>query len=523
MRSALPGRGWLALGAAAVAIAASACSATAPSNPASSSPSSAPAGNPVYGGTLTATSPAAPSSLDPVLGGSGGDQFSLYPMFDRLVNFTPDLKPIPGLATSWSYTTPTTLVMNLHSGVKFQDGTPFNAAAVKFNLDRGRTLKTSTVLPDLTPIRSVDVTGDLQVTIHLSSPDTALPLILADRAGMMSSPTAVQKEGSSYALHPVGTGPFMLKSYVPNSSLDLVKNPHYWQPGKPYLAGLNISYLPDAQTAVNSVLGGQNDFATGVAPNYVTSLRGNSSVVVSSASSLAFDGCYFNFSSAPFNNLQARQAVQAAINPVALSNALYFGSGQPASQFFPKGYWAYEPALAGAQYNPGKAKQLAQSAGLTKITVAGLGYEAPNQARKLQIIQSQLAAVGIKMNITIEIVGTAVQNFYVGHKFDIFCSGWSGRPDPSETFGSLVAPSSFYNAGNYAPPGTSALIDAGQKDSATSARAAAYLPLARLVHDQALFLPLVFSPAVNIFDPTVKGFQPNLYGKFNLSFLWLAK
>jgi peptide/nickel transport system substrate-binding protein len=522
MRPARKGGGWLAAVAVAVAVVASACSsAPAASNSASSAPAAA--GTPQHGGTLTATTPTAPSSLDPILGGSGGDQFSLYPIFDRLVNFTPDLKPIPGLATSWNFSSATTLVMNLRSGVKFQDGTAFDAAAVKFNLDRARTLKTSTVLPDLAPITAVDVTGPLQVTIHLSAPDTALPLIFADRAGMMSSPAAVKKEGPGYALHPVGTGPFMLKSYVPSSSLDLVKNPHYWQPGKPYLAGINLSYIPDAQTEVNSVLGGQTDFATGVAPNYVTSLKSNPAVTVSEAQSLGFDGCYMDFAHAPFNSLQARQAVQAAINPAAISKALYFGAGETASQFFPKGYWAYQPTLAASLYNPAKARQLAKAAGLTKGTITGLAYEAPNQARKLQIIQSQLAAVGIKMNITIEIVGAAVQNFYIGHKFDIFCSGWSGRPDPSETFGSLVAASSFYNAGNYAPPGTTGLIAAGQKDSATSARAAAYLPLAQLVKSQALFLPLVFTPAVNVYHPTVKGFQANLYGKIDISFLWLSK
>jgi peptide/nickel transport system substrate-binding protein len=508
---------------AAAGLLAAACSSSAPASSNASSTQSAPAGTPQHGGTLTTITPGAPSSLDPILGGSGGDQYSLYPIFDRLVNFTPDLKPIPGLATSWSYPSPATLVLNLRSGVKFQDGTPFNAAAVKFNLDRARTLKTSTVLPDLAPITAVDVTSPLQVTIHLSAPDTALPLILADRAGMMSSPAAVKKEGASYALHPVGTGPFEVSSYVPNASLKLVKNPHYWQAGKPYLNGIDISYITDGQTEVNSVVAGQTDFATTIAPNYVTTLKNNPAVVVSSAQSLGFDGCYFDFAHSPFNKLAARQAIQAALNPKAISNALYFGLGEAATQFFPKGYWAYEPSLATPLYNPAKAKQLARSAGLTGMTITGLGYEAANQSRKLQIIQSQLAAVGIKMNITIEEVGAAVQNFYIGHKFDIFCSGWSGRPDPSETFGSLIAASSFYNAGNYAPSNVNALIAAGQKSASTAARRAAYLPLAQLVKAQALWMPLVFDPAVNIYLPKVKGFTPNLYGKIDISFLWLAK
>jgi peptide/nickel transport system substrate-binding protein len=482
-------------------------------------------GRPQSGGTITVNTPTAPSSLDPILGGSGGDHFSLFPIYDRLVNFTKDLKAAPGLAESWDYPDPQTLVLKLRDGVKFQDGTPFDADAVKFNLDRGRTLQGSTVSTDLKPITSVDVTGPHEVTIRLNAADTALPLILADRAGMMVSPTAVQSEGAQFALKPVGAGPFTVANYAPGSKLELTKNSDYWQNGKPYLDGIQITYIADAQTAINSVLGGQTDFATQIPPQYLSSLKNNSSVSVNSAPSLGFDGIYFNFSRAPFDNPDARLAVQMALNPKQLADTLYFGKGEPASQFFPQDYWAYEDKLPHTLYDAAKAKQLAKSSGLTGVTINALGYTAPNQERKLQIIQQQLKAIGVDMTIQMEEVGAGVKDFYTGLKFDMFVSTFSGRPDASLTFASLVSPGSFYNAGHYQPPGENvdALIAAGQKDQDLDARRKAYQPLAKLIQDQALFVPLSFAPVTNVMTAKVHGFEPILTGKNDVSFLWLAK
>jgi Bacterial extracellular solute-binding proteins, family 5 Middle len=130
---------------------------------------------PKMGGQLTVADPLAPSSLDPIAGSSGGDQMSLYPIFDRLVNFDPKtLEPQPGLARSWQYPDPKTLVLTLRDGVKFQDGTPFDAEAVKASLDRARAKGVSVVASDLSMIDSIEATGPLEVTVHLNRPDASL-------------------------------------------------------------------------------------------------------------------------------------------------------------------------------------------------------------------------------------------------------------------------------------------------------------------------------------------------------------
>ncbi|MGN6723677.1 MAG: ABC transporter substrate-binding protein, partial [Marmoricola sp.] len=274
---------------------------------------------PHAGGQLTVALALPPSSLDPIAGTSGGDQMSLYPIFDRLIDFNAKtLEPTPGLASTWSSPTPTSLVLNLRPGVKFQDGTPVDASAVVFSLDRALTTATSVVRPDLASVKSVRATGPLQVTIALKQPDASLVLTLADRAGMVVSPAAVKRWGANFGQHPVGSGPYKFVSYTPNAQLVLAKNTSYWQAGKPYLTGVTFKYITDQQTANNALQSHQVDAILNVPLADESTLKAMSGVTVVSAPSLLTDGCYLNFSRAPFNNVNVRLAVASAIDRASL-------------------------------------------------------------------------------------------------------------------------------------------------------------------------------------------------------------
>ena len=482
-------------------------------------------GDPVSGGDLVVTQTISPTTLDPITGGSGGDHVSLWPIFARLVNFSKDLKPEPGLAKSWEYTDPKTLVFTLQPDVKFQDGTHMDAAAVKFNIDRSRTMPTSTVKVDLGSIVSVDATAPDTVTIHLSQPDTSLPLIFADRAGMMVSPTAVQQEGDSFGANPVGAGPFKFVSFAPGDQLVLTKNKDYWEPGKPYLDNLTIKYIANGQTANNALVGKQVDLANAVSRQLAGSLKAQTGVVVKTSSTVSQDGCYFNFSKAPFSNLKARQAIAYALDNEALSKALSFGQGgEAATQMFPSEYWAYQKDLKYKyKTDPAKAKKLWEEAGMKDVVIDAQGYNAPGQQRKLEIIQEQLKKAGIQMTVAIKDVSAANQDFYVGHGPNLYCSGWSGRPDPSGTYGGLVSPTSFYNSGGYAPAGIEEQLAAGKIDAKPADRVKAYLPLAETIQNEMMFLSLDFLSLIVAFQDYVKGYQPDLYGKPDVSFLWIDK
>jgi peptide/nickel transport system permease protein/peptide/nickel transport system substrate-binding protein len=489
-------------------------------SPSGTSPEQPSEGEPVLGGEMTVLHVSSPSSLDPVSGGSGHDHMSLYPLYDRLVNFEPStLEPMPGLATAWSQADAQTLVLSLQEGVTFHDGTPFDAEAVKYNLDRSLTLDTSTVKADLAMIESVEVTAPLEVTIHLNRPDASLTLILADRAGMMISPTAA--EATDVGRHPVGTGPFTFVEFVEGDRLALAKNAEYWQDGKPYLDQLTVRYLSDAQAATNAIRTRQADAALKMRPEQLE-MTGVDGLEFVTHPSLGIDVCYFNFSQPPFDDPDVRRAAMLAIDRDALNDAHTLGSGQPATQVFPPGYWAADDSRPDAiTYDPEAARELMAEVGLADgVEVRGLIYNGPGQAMKAEIIQAQLAEVGIDMTIEAMEVGPATSTFFENLSYDLYCASWSGRPDPSQTVNSLFAADTFYNAGNYDSPGMADALAAAGASADPTERAAAFAEIVRISQDDALLLPLVHQPDISGVYDDVGGFVPNLYGKTDISFLW---
>ena len=150
----------------------------------------------------------------PATGGAGSDHTILWTMYDTLEEWDYDtLKPKPGLA-KWSYPNPKTMILDITKDIKFHDGTPLDAEAVKFNIERNRQDQRSNVKADLTSVEAVEVTGPLQVTLRLKNPDTALPAILSDRAGMMVSPTNIKALGNDTNRKPVGAGPWKFVSWA---------------------------------------------------------------------------------------------------------------------------------------------------------------------------------------------------------------------------------------------------------------------------------------------------------------------
>ncbi|MBO0684669.1 MAG: hypothetical protein J2P45_16055, partial [Candidatus Dormibacteraeota bacterium] len=174
------------------------------------------AGPPPHNNTLIYAAPGEPDSLDPGAGISGFDQYYTKSIYDTLIRTDPKtMNPtVPDLATSWEFMGADKLTFRLHlrQNVQFQDGTPFNADAVKANFAH---YTADGLYRDLAPVQSVTVVDDHTVDLNLSTPYAQLPAILAFRAGMMASPTALQQEGKDYGQHPVGAGPFSFKSWTP--------------------------------------------------------------------------------------------------------------------------------------------------------------------------------------------------------------------------------------------------------------------------------------------------------------------
>ena len=167
--------------------------------------------------------------LDPMTGNSAVDQTVMWSMFDTLVDFDQNRKR--GRASPSGYPDPKTLVFELFPNITFHDGTPCDAAAVR-------------VEPDFA-VESVEVTGPLTVALHLKQPDSSIPLMMGDRPGMMSSPTAVQSLGEDYDRKPCGTGQFKFVSWADGDRVIVTRNENYWKKGFPYLDGITFRIMTD--------------------------------------------------------------------------------------------------------------------------------------------------------------------------------------------------------------------------------------------------------------------------------------
>jgi ABC-type transport system substrate-binding protein len=480
-------------------------------------------GEPVPGGDLRVVYSSNPSSLDPIQGGSGGDHVTLFLFYDRLINLDPaDLTPLPGLATAWEYPDPQTLELTLREGVTFHDGTPFDAAAVKANLDRAVTLETSTVKADLAMISSVEVVDPTLVRVHFNRPDSSLLQMLADRPGMMVSPAAAE-DPVALGSNPVGTGPYTLVEWRQGDRILAAKNPDYWQEGLPHLDSIEFRYLTDQQTSLNALTVGEADFHLRVRPESVEQLEQVEGIEVSSSSSLWLEDCYFNFAKPPFDDVRARRAVNLAIDREAFAEAYTYGMGSGAVQVFPSDYWAHQPDLEDAfPHDVEQARELLAEAGYPDgVSITGIASSASAETVKMEIVQAMLAEVGIDMTFEVMEVGQATSTFFEGLGHDLYCAGWTGRPDPSQTANSLFAPTSFYNAGDYEAPGMVEALSAASYGTDLEDRAATFRDVIDISQREALFVPLAFTPDLNAFHDDVGGFQPTLYGKPDLSFVWL--
>lgn len=467
------------------------------------------------GGTLRAASAVDVTTLDPHAGTSGYDYWMIYPIFDTLLNYDPKtLEPTPGLVESWSLDEPTVLTLNLREGVTFHDGTPFDAKAVEYNLNRVKS-QTSNIKNDLATLASIEIVDDHTVKLHLTVPNAAMLGILADRAGMMVSPTAAEAEGDQFAAKPVGTGPFRFVEHRPGELIKYEANPDYWNPELPYLDGIEFRILAEADTRLNGLLSGEVDFVHRVEPQTVEQ--------VESAGNLDFQQyvgigdakiIYMDTSKPPFDDQRLRQAVNYALDRETLTEAATFGTGEPAFMPIPSAHWAYQDQLApGYEYDPAKAKALVAEAGLDKLTFTLVHQPDAVDTRIAEIVQAQLAESNIDVELVPVELTQSVQEYFTDRKYNAGSFGWTGRPDPNMTFNQIFGKDAFFNAGKYEIPGFNELLLEAASTTDIAKRDEVYSRLVPLTLEHSTIAPLFFRSTTDAYVDTVTGYEPNLLSK----------
>ncbi len=251
------------------------------------------------------------------------------------------------------------LTLYLRKGIRFHDGTQFNAEAVKYNLE----LHKAGSRTDLEPMESIDILDDYTIRLNLSSYNSRFIFGLMSLSGFMVSPTFLKEKGDGATLFPVGTGPFRFVEYKPDVSLKYEKNPDYWQEDKPYLDGIEFIFIADPVTQLAALKAGEAHVLRQVDIKDIPGLNAQGFNIVMSpgpVNGLAGDS---NHPDSPFNNIRVRQAIAHAIDNNDISEAFGYGYWKSVNQWFPSGNPAYNPDIVGYPFNPEIARQLLAEAG----------------------------------------------------------------------------------------------------------------------------------------------------------------
>ena len=483
------------------------------------------AAQPTRGGTLRITMPYNPAAIDPMTGRNLPDFNTLYAIYDALIDFDPDtLELKPGLAKSWNFPDPTTLVLDLNEGIEFHDGTPFNAEAVKFNLDRFINDERSNVKSDLTVVDRVEVTAPNQVTLKLKIPNAGLPAILSNRVGCIISPASIKAaEGGNVDRNPVGTGPFKFVEWRDNDVIRVERNPNYWQDGLPYLDAIEFRIINELNTGARAVTAGEADLALNLAAQQIAVAKRSNDVVAVATPSLVFYTGSFNYAIPPLNDLRVRQAMNYALNREDLNRVLMLGLGEPTSTLFPKNFWATDPETATFYtHDIDKAKSLLAEAGFSGgLDIPTWGWPDQASVQRQELIASQLAEAGIRLKITPVPPAQAMQSFFIEKRGIAMLAPQGGLPDPSQIYERLFAGNALRNAGKVELDGFRPLMDATVNSFEPEARKQAFHQLQRFVIDQALHLPQYTSAGMAIHSPKVKDFKFGLITSPKFHRVWM--
>ncbi|MGE0798261.1 MAG: ABC transporter substrate-binding protein [Lautropia sp.] len=470
---------------------------------------------PVQGGVLRFSASINPTGLDPHRGTSGSDHQFLYPVFDTLIEMDPSTgEARPSLAESWTLT-PQALTLKLRKGIRFHDDTPFDAKAVAANFDRMRNSKVSNVKADVAAIGGVEIVDDSTVKLVLKRPDSGLPLKLADRAGMMVSPAAVEKFGDDFLRNPVGTGAFRFVEWKSNDVVAYERNKSYWQSGLPYLDGIRMQIHENRDTGLTAFEAGEIDIIQNFPARAIDRLKSLKGVTVLVNSSLRAPHVWMNTAIAPFDNPLVRRALNHAIDRKAINDVIQLGNGEPSWTLVPSAHWAYPKAIVPTyDYNPDKARQLLAEAGHAKGFSAVMGTAAADEdVRRAELIQQYLKAVGVNLTIQTGPLAEISSLYFVKKQFPMLSSAWTGRPDPGLSYELMFRKESYFNVGKVDYPGLDAAMSKMAAAASQQEQAAAISDVAAIVAKEAPYIPVFFQIDDAAYHANVRGYQPNLLGK----------
>ncbi len=421
---------------------------------------------------------------------------TLLALYDTLIRMDQAGVPGPGLAESWTRNADLTeLTLKLRKGVKFHDGTPFDAQAVKHNFDRMAALgrrASGSVVETFNLIQSVDYIGDDTVKLKLKSPNGQIEYWLGGNSGMMLSPAGTKGDAFGGTITAIGTGPYKLKKFEANVTTSMLRSDDYWggTAGRP--AGFDHHYIPDGRARLNALRSGQANIVTLDARAIPEAKGAGLAVLVIDKN--AFWDIYPNLKKGPLGDVRIRRAIMHAIDREALGDALTNGSGKATQQVWSAKSPFYVKDIENRYpFDQKKARALMAEAGFKDGFELSLLLLNSSEYRLLaEALQANLGEVGIRLKFDAVDVSQFPLFFKQPPRGDILLARYGGRSDPVQSVFELVGTGGSYTPGGAASPRIDDLLSQARGMAATDPKRLTVMhDLAREVSEMVGTMPVI--------------------------------
>ena len=456
------------------------------------------------GGMLTIGLAEDPDALDPTLARTFVGRMVFLHMCEKLYDLNAKLQIVPQLAAAMPALSgdKKTMTIRIRRGVRFNDGTPLNAQAVKISLDRHRTLTGSQRASEISPITAVTVVNNFTVRLQLNARFSPLTAQLADRAGMIMSPKALTELGTRFATAPVCVGPFKFGSRTAGDRIVLDKSQFYYARSKVKLNRIVFRIITDTSARAANLRSKDINVLDRIASTDLPAIQRDKSLRVLKATSIGYQGISINIGNKnglgkPFVNVGTplasrralRQAFELSLDRKVINRVVFGGTVLPGCLPVPPTSPYYDARIKCPGRNLARARSLVRSTGMdTPVRVQLMIGTNQVQARFGQVIQSMAEAAGFQVDLQPTEFVTSLRRQDQGN-YDAFAIGWSGRVDPDGNIYQFVHSKGSLNNLGWATGRMDLLLDNARKAATAKARKTLYSNAFRVLRSE---LPLIY-------------------------------
>jgi peptide/nickel transport system substrate-binding protein len=407
-----------------------------------------------------------PDVLDPTLARTFVGRIVFAALCDKLFDIDEKLAIVPQLATSYEWSADSkALTLKIRPGVTFHDGEKLDAAAVKYNIERHKTMQGSNRRGELAPVTTVDVVDPMTVRLNLSAPFAPLLAQLADRAGMMVSPKAAQEAGDKFGAKPVCSGPFRLVERVAQDRIIVERYPNYWNKGEIHVD--RISYLPivDSTVRLANLKSGQLDLIERLAPSDVAGLQTDSRFKIAKITEIGYQGITINTGKSDLaqknplgKDARVREAFELALDRQGIVQVAMDGEATVGNQWVAPDNTFYAKNMPVPKRDVARAKALLAEAGVPNPTFTLMTPTTSDAQRIAQVVQAMVKEAGFDVKIQSTEFSTSLDMADKG-QYDAYVLAWSGRADPDGNIFSFDACKQPLNYAGYCKPDVDEILN----------------------------------------------------------------